>query len=505
MSKFLSFVRKVVPFESIWLVINKILIVNKLTRASLVKLIVKDEFSGNVFDQPWWSSNVVSINKLETLLQLGKGQLQDSYIENTIPIASAYLNCQIRHCNSCIGRNYHSSLFSIPYLMFCPWHGDELVDCASCRVSINMLCQTLILGDDDIWGHFACGHVKPLASHPFHKFSSSELEVINQWCNSFVAWLLQAESIVAGDIFIALSESARDRSKVDFLFNYLEPIIGLPFSRRCNEYFPVVRISLPRDSKAWLQVRTLTRKANRSELLKSECIAHSEICYKDMIASMKSVRRFITKRFLSRHKKCLRRLRGYTQEQRLSMKFECRCSFSIAYSCWMLQLLEIDMPVSLSNRKKIRYRCPRYKGGYPKSLFKVDLVNSIAKFHGIWACIEFACDQMDFYKIDVRFISESSLGIYNNSYFCVRKPTSSKDEDCSMSHYLVEPSFVNICNLERCQNLSSKVVFTPSYEEVMVEDLFTSNTALVYRLLRSSSASRNTFYVAIGKPRYPTV
>lgn len=505
MNKVLSFVRKVVPFESIWLIFVKVIILNRIPCISLLKLVARDDYSGRAFLLPWWSSGCVATDKLESLLQLSAGQLDSAHIENTVPAASAYLNLRIRHCKKCIERNYHSSLFSLPYLLNCPWHGEVLVECARCGISIQQLEWMRLGRDDDVRTHLVCEHVKSLVLQPFHKFNNCELDNLSQWYGDFRTWLSNAESIVAGDAFIALKESANDRCKVDFLFNYLEPIIGLPFSRVNGEFFPVIRIAMFREAKPWLQVRTLTRKAARSKFLGSESIATSRICCDDMIASMKSLRRFIVKQFLSKHKSCLRRLSLLTQEQRLHMDFDRRCSCSIAYSCWLLQLLDVNLFVAFSAKKRRRYRCPPFREGYPKSLFKIDLINYIAKFHSMWASIEFAQDQMDAYKVDVCLVGEGLHGIYNYSYFCARKPNSSEDDDCSMSHYIVEPGFVNYRNLVRCQKTSSENLSITLCDEVVAEETFTTNIALVYRLLRSCSTSRHTFYVTVGMPKYPTI
>lgn len=503
MSKVLSFVRKMVPFESIWLVFIKVMILNKFSCVSLLKLIARDDYSSRAFLPAWWSSDFVSTGKLESLLQLSAGQLDSAYIENTVPAAFTYLNLRVRHCKKCIERNYHSSLFSLPYLLTCPWHGEVLVECAGCGISIQLSGMHPV-AVDDIRNHLLCEHVQSLILQPFHKFNNCELENLSQWYTEFRAWLTQAENIVGEDVFVALTESANYRWKVDFLFNYLEPIIGLSFPRVNGEFFPVVRISMFREAKAWLQIRTLTRKAARSKFLQSECNATSIICYEDMIASMKSLRRFIVKRFLRKHKSCLRRLNLLTQEQRLHMDFDSRCSCSIAYSCWLLQLLDVNRLVSFSAKKKRRYRCPACRKSYPKTLFKIDLINYMAKFHSIWASIEFARKQMDLYKLDVRFVGESSHGIYNYSYFCACKPRSSEDDGCGMSHYIVEPDFVSAHNLARCQKYSRENLSISLCDEVIVEDIFTTNTALVYRLVRSLSTSRNTFYVTVGMPKYPT-
>ncbi len=502
MKKVLSFVRKLVPFESIWLILIKTLTLNKMPYIDFLKLIERDGYSSERSCRSWWSTDCVSLHKLESLLQLERGKLHNSFIENAVPLASSGLNLKIRHCPQCIACNYHSSLFTLPYFTNCPWHFDELFDCASCGISVQWAGIDLVSSGDS--SNLICKHAQSLSLQPYHKFSDNELSVVNHWCSEFVNWLSSADKIVAHDVLLALTASASLRRQVDLLFCYLKPRIGSPFSQFSNTEFPVIRVATSTDAVRWLQIRQIRRKKARSSFLRSECEASSIICDKDMIASAKSLRRFITKNFLNKHKKCFKRLRKLTHDQRLRLDFDCRCSCSIAYSCWLFQLLEVDKFSSVFAKKKRKYRSPRHVKGYPKSFFKIDLINCMVKFHSAWAAIEFSEREIPFSKLEIHCIGGGFRGVYNYSYFCSQPPSNASDDECSVSHYLVEPTYVNSCNLFRCKKVRGNNLSVSLVEAFQPEEGFNTNTAVAYKLYLGGGVSRDTFFVTVDSPRYPT-
>ena len=147
----LSFIRKLASCESLWLILVKILVINRVQGKQVSALIKNDNMDWSINKFRWWGSGCVSQERLEVAINLPAGALKRSFVENIVGRRVGGRKV-IRHCNECIELGYHSSIFFIEKISQCPWHGNNLVDCRFCLAALDFLDRPSLHARDFLAG-----------------------------------------------------------------------------------------------------------------------------------------------------------------------------------------------------------------------------------------------------------------------------------------------------------------------------------------------------------------
>lgn len=302
------------PFESSWSMFVKLLHWNVLTVTELVSLIKR--LGGSLqtgmlarFDGAWVDFETFAAFTGATPSQLKQGFLT----ELGFPVPGRDW-AGVRHCPACIAQGFHSSLFDVVLLDDCPWHGVPLTEpCLKCldRVSTGPHRQ-----------RGRCDHISQLLA-PFGVRATATLlpaataSRIATCGQRFVEWWARAGQRDPDRNALIDDYSYAVKDRVDgyelFKLSYLVKKAGQP-------PIPVRIPTVPCDSMHWLEqpVDSLPKLTDNPEFLR---------CYK-------SLRRHLQKRFLGRHRRCLRRMDYFDTAYSPVFLNSCQCRVALFFCAW---------------------------------------------------------------------------------------------------------------------------------------------------------------------------
>lgn len=106
MNNILSFPRKMVRFESSWLIFVKVLMLNDIDTNEFCQIICKSRFkiSPSIFH--WWESHQVDVLALASTLGLPKTTIDEAFIDRLILSRHCAPSVKVRHCPLCIVRSW---------------------------------------------------------------------------------------------------------------------------------------------------------------------------------------------------------------------------------------------------------------------------------------------------------------------------------------------------------------------------------------------------------------
>lgn len=383
----LSFIRKLADSESLWLILIKILMINRVQGKQVSALIKNESVDWTVKKFRWWGAGCVSQERLEAAINLPAGALERSFIENIVGRRVGARQV-IRHCNECIGLGYHSSIFFIEKISHCPWHGNKLVDCRYCYAALDFLDRPSS-HTRDFLASKSCSHVTPLTHVlPVCDLSLPIFKTISLWHDHFCAWLIAAEPWSEDDLYRWIGlPGYYTAQKSNYILKYLEPKIGVPTGLTITTEYPVCRIKIPHSGTAWDRASPISEGWQR---VRREKIRHmaQRCCSKlDQIACMKSVCRYVRKRYLSRHRRCYKSFRALKESHFVNLEYEHACCVSVAYASWLVNIHDAHTFQAVFKKNQRAYRIPRVEPGCPRpiSLLAKDLNLLLANFYEIWA------------------------------------------------------------------------------------------------------------------------
>ena len=79
-----SFIRKLASCESLWLILLKILVINRVQGKQVVELIKNENIDWGTQKFRWWGAGSISQERLEKAIQLPASALTNSFIENVV-------------------------------------------------------------------------------------------------------------------------------------------------------------------------------------------------------------------------------------------------------------------------------------------------------------------------------------------------------------------------------------------------------------------------------------
>ena len=385
----LSFIRRLAPFESIWLILVKVMLINKVSGRQVIDLIKKPEMDDSR-NFSWWAKGAIDQGKLEDALGFQRGALDDSFLGMVPRDHLHYTGPQILHCPSCIKLGHHSSVFCLAKIHSCPWHGDKLVGCSKCYELLNCLhLPSAYARSFPSAPALFCEHVLPLfGSLVISDLSAPIYQVMSSWHVEFMGWLAASEKLVVDDIFRWI-ESRQDKKFLDdIILQYLEVRTHIPKPFHANLHFPVTRLSLEYSYEREGGVSGYGDDDRTSDrLFDMQCMGVVSISMIDQIRCVKSLRRHIWKTYVSKHKKCYRSFIDLTLHQRMNLQPGKSCCASLAYVCWLMNVLRTKNLGDATGKNRCIYSASGSRDHCPLATFKSILNDRLVGFYSVWGAL----------------------------------------------------------------------------------------------------------------------
>jgi hypothetical protein len=128
------------------------------------------------------------------------------------------------------------------------------------------------------------------------------------------------------------------------------------------------------------------------------------------------------------------------------------CSCAIAYSAWLIQLLDVESLIQVFSISAKNYRLPEEPMHYPVSLFHITLVKLFASFIGAWAAVEVVPSSLQFSKIIIKQTTMRSFSLASRGYSCTALPYLQRRECWLLDYgcYVVDPEYLQSQNMLKC-------------------------------------------------------
>lgn len=459
------------PFESIWLILVKVLLINRASGRQIVDLIKNPKIM-DCRHFIWWTQGAIDQARLEATLGFQPGDLNNSFLNKIPRDQILFTENQIRHCPSCIKIGHHSSIFGLRKIQFCPWHGDKLFSCSKCydlldffqRPSKNARGFPSDIG-------LLCEHVLPLAEKVFTPdFSDSIYYEIGCWCNEFMAWLAESNKLVGDDIFRWI-DSKQSKNHLDgMLLKYLEVRTAIPATIITSLEFPVTRLSLEypfeREGgtvESWWE----TRRGGR--LYDMQCLGVSSISKMDQVSCIKSLRRYLWKTYVSKHRKCYRSFVDLTRHQRMNLQSGSCCIVSLAYACWLASIFKAKNFDAAIGKYQSAYKAFGGKNHCPSVSFKRKLNILLLGFYRLWGGMLIGAAESDEVIVNFHNVEDDPTLSLNFSHTYRKQPVATLfTGDEKYSSYFVSAHHLQDLTSLRCKCTATISAYIP---EELVKDL----------------------------------
>ncbi len=315
------------PYASSWLIFINLLKWNRFKGCRRMKEFLNPCANQSYKRVFWESGDDVSIKELELAMSLASGSLKYSFVDGWFPSEyhSKYLTSwhrmRIRHCPECIGKGYHSVVFYFARITHCPWHGLALEFCDKCTRSLDIdfpVRQGIYKFANQ------CAHLSVLLDLvPSNPMTPNFLNEVEIWVARFIEWVQSSIGLLGQSAYEVIATTVNnDFMDVSIAIDYLVQRIGPPgFNHERRREATI--LLLPRSKKHLLSFDHSMQRSKPEKL-------QPEIGDSEMRGCLKSLRRYIYRRFVRLHIKCFKRMRKLSQPQwyRLNANTICPCIMS---------------------------------------------------------------------------------------------------------------------------------------------------------------------------------
>ncbi|WP_133306525.1 hypothetical protein [Pseudomonas sp. LS-2] len=496
----LSFIRRLAPFESIWLILVKVLLINKVSGRQVIDLI-KNPSIEDYLSFSWWAKGSIDQGRLEDTLGFQRGALDDSFLTMIPRDHLHYAGPQVWHCPSCIKIGYHSSIFCLQKIQSCPWHGDKLVSCPKCYELLNLLHlpsqHSRSFPSDP---ERVCPHISSLAGRfVIPDFSAPIFQVMSSWYRDFTVWLAASKKLVGGDIFRWIESRNFKHDLDDMILRYLDEKLHVPKPFNARLSFPVARLSLEYSFEREGGVTGFWgADPGQRRLYDIQCMAVVSISKIDQIRCVKSLRRYLWKTYISKHRKCLRAFVNLTLHQRMHLQRGSSCFTSLAYVCWLMNALTTNDLALALGRGHCTYSTYGSRDHCPLAEFKNSLNNKLVRFYSVWGALLIGTAESG--DTVVKFHNLKVEQTLNSSFSCTYKDipwSPSPDDSEEYGAYFVSPFHLKELSDLRCGCTSVTADYVPPHIAEDTVERFYPDAASLLKFIdpQKSNNIKNYIYL----------
>lgn len=374
------------PYESIWSVIVKVVVLNNLTLGELTSLIGRRDLpkrTARAIDCS--ETNWIDFDSFASLLGVDAKRLKQGTWQGLGISPRFQSRYAIRRCPECWRRGYHCVLFDIDALETCPWHGCQLtLHCLGCtapstfalRSNVSLISQRFC---------FQCRLKLPDREQIIRMMRVGPLtsEVLEASCNSVIDWWRAAgnkfpeRDQLLSEIFWIGHSAAQLACYRSFQLGKATQIAGeLNASWRLSLHPEPVRHSVL--EATWAADASQEHEIDRTPRIRDP----AGRCYR-------SVRKHLYNTYVRRHGCCYRQLKGLSRYESLGLNGDCVCRPSLAFLIWRMSIEGVTQVEALHFHRKENFSL-RLMG--PRAFHELPLEASIRwsymAFFGIWHQLE---------------------------------------------------------------------------------------------------------------------
>lgn len=375
------------PYESIWSVIVKVVVLNNLTLGELTKLIQRRDLP----QQPvraidCSATEWIDYDLFASLLGVDAKRLRRGTWQGLGISPRAKSRYSLRRCPQCWERGYHCVLFDIDVLEACPWHRCQLTPhCLGCTAPSNFALRRSA-GLINQRFCFNCGLRFPDRDQIIRMIQVGPItpEVLEESCGSVIDWWHSIGNQFP-DRDLLLSEIFWIGQGVEQLACYRSYQLGkatdlagpLDASWKFSVNPKPVRHSVL--VAAWPERNAWERhKTDRMPRIQ------------DLVGKYyRSVRKHLYNTYVRKHVRCYRQLKEVSRYESFGLNGDCVCLPSLAFLIWRMSIEGVTRVEALHFHRRENFAL-RLMG--PRAFYELPLEASIRwsyfGFFGIWNQLE---------------------------------------------------------------------------------------------------------------------
>lgn len=333
----LTYLRPPFKYQSSWLVFLHVIKWNHLKSFSEIRDIIGLPRGQVSVRDRWWDGEHVPHWRVERACGLPLSELKYSYIDGWFPLPTDWRRqtlemrpCpKIRHCPECIKYGYHSVVFYFECVSHCPWHHLPLEYCRNCSDALQRKGHRKhgIAAISE-----ACRHMRLILGIEAPEEAPKDYIVQAEvWCDGLNDWIKNAQKLIGEGVYEVVVGLPSERQNADIVFKYL----AWHASRTgpTTNYLPITILRIPRSKLAEESYyhEILKYYMARFTIANETEATRPRADLDDVIAMAKSIRRYIFKRYLRLHRKCLARIARLNEESWYALNLEFVCPCVMAY------------------------------------------------------------------------------------------------------------------------------------------------------------------------------
>jgi len=343
------------PFESAWSVFAKILALNHTKPRVIFDVICNNQSKESRKVLSTLDSSWVDFDRFSHALNVEANQLKTCFLDQLgFSLKDITYIRDIRVCSECLAKGYHCTLFCLPLIKSCPWHGCKLgFPCKTCAetVFVKGLSRRDIINSENFNDEFdenginltyesLCEHItfSEKLLNKLNVANDSEKDEIEFRCNQFLLWWYEINKSDHHLAFFAKQIFSK-HIPVLKLEKYLS--IANMIAGPCPWELQVE----PASFHCVYWIPNVTEEYERSGFRGSLC-AHV----------YKSIRRYIYDQYIRHHKSCLNDVLHLGQYQEQYLSSSSICSVVIAYITWRMYMERFRRLEYFTNNESSTYR-----------------------------------------------------------------------------------------------------------------------------------------------------
>jgi hypothetical protein len=374
------------PFESAANVFLKVMLVNSMSFSELVDLVRRpaDECRNR---EDYIAGDWVDFNRFSSLLKVDQRILKQGFIDWLGFERFPERDGGIRRCFKCTQLRYHCSLFHLRVVANCPWHNCPLgYPCQGC------VQQLFGLGSEkQDWQFYEpcdCGFDLGalLRGSSFNLVPKELADQIERYCRQFVGWwaTVKQQQKGASDLLAEVSITG------GLPPNYYEKIaLSMGLALKIAPFPAPWKHSIDSTASRVIEL-TPTRYTTRNE----------KSAPQDAMHEFSSVRRFVFRRYVRSHRKCLRAIRAMKDGERQYLDGNLFCSVCVAYLSWIgpMGLARKRIPAELYHKVVDSHWSTPLKFD-AHGMWGDIAEHALVRFFNVWTEIELKIDSQNLYVV----------------------------------------------------------------------------------------------------------
>jgi hypothetical protein len=359
------------PFESGWSLFQKVKVLNNLRDHELVELIALEPVplrKGRLRDCA--DSSWIDFDRFSELLEVPAAELKNGFWDQLGIAVERPPEYELRHCKMCwTMHRYHCVLFDLAWLTRCPWHGFSVGTPDGMLVAtagtIDARGEPPAVPFDDLLSSIRMGRPNR------NRMIGCVLEYL-EWWRSVQAAVPEADALLSSLVSTAHMSKRR------------------PEAFRWQAGFAHARAPMRYNSWILEDVAPVNcRYARVTDAGRSSGAFNDNYSIRDGIGCCyRAIRRHIFRRYVRRHRACLRGLAKLSRDDCLSLAADGICATCLAYAVWRMSIEQIIVVEGLFVPRRTNYeiRLTELSASSPSD-DRARLSFTYMQFFGIWSAI----------------------------------------------------------------------------------------------------------------------